>query len=140
MADTEKYGAARRFPKEWAEYAPNKPMLEVMLDKMSMDLCERALIELSHGEKICSLSAVTNHPASTEIEYRQTITITDLVRCKDCDCWDTEHSSGRMSLGNYVCICQEWSDVEDHRFVYTAGDEYCSRGERREECRTILIP
>lgn len=54
-----------------------------------------------------------------------------VVRCKDCESWDTEHSSGRKSLGNYVCICQEWSDAEDSRWVCTGEDEYCSRGERR---------
>lgn len=57
----------------------------------------------------------------------------EVVRCKDCDSWDTEHSSGRKSLGNYVCICQEWSDGEDARWVYTGEDEFCSRGERREK-------
>lgn len=55
----------------------------------------------------------------------------EVVRCKDCDSWDTEHSSGRKSLGNYVCICQEWSDGEDARWVCTGEDEFCSRGERR---------
>lgn len=55
----------------------------------------------------------------------------ELVRCGDCESWDTEHSSGRRSLGNYVCICQEWSDAEDSRWVCTGEDEYCSRGERR---------
>ena len=54
-----------------------------------------------------------------------------VVRCKDCDSWDTEYSSGRKSLGNYRCLCQEWSDAEDHRFTYTGENEYCSRAERR---------
>ena len=57
--------------------------------------------------------------------------LVEVVRCKDCDSWDTEHSSGRKSLGNFVCICQEWSDGEDARWVYTGEDEFCSRGERR---------
>ncbi len=55
-----------------------------------------------------------------------------VVRCKECDNWATEFSSGRKSLGNYRCLCQEWSDAEDHRFTYTGENEYCSRGERRE--------
>ena len=57
----------------------------------------------------------------------------EIVRCKDCDSWDTEQSSGRKSLGNYVCICQEWSDGEDARWVYTGENEYCSRGEPKEK-------
>lgn len=54
-----------------------------------------------------------------------------VVRCKDCDNWSTKFSSGRKSLGNYRCLCQEWSDAEDHRYVYTGENEYCSKGERR---------
>ena len=61
-----------------------------------------------------------------------TIEAVSVVRCKDCDNWSTEFSSGRKSLGNYRCICQEWSDAEDHCYVYTGENEYCSRGERRE--------
>lgn len=55
-----------------------------------------------------------------------------VVRCKECDNWATKFSSGRESLGNYRCLCQEWSDAEDHRFTYTGENEYCARGERRE--------
>lgn len=56
-----------------------------------------------------------------------------LVRCKDCDSWDEEYSSGRKSLGNYRCICHEWSNEEDGHYRYTAEDDFCSRAERREE-------
>lgn len=132
MADMEKYGAARRFPKEWAEYEPNKPMLEVMLDKMSMDLCERALVELSHGEKVCSLSAVTNHPVSTEIEYRQTITITDLVRCKDCKYWDRlepGHAYGYCYAAKHGYMSSNW-DISIYR--KQKEDFYCADGERKD--------
>ena len=55
----------------------------------------------------------------------------EVVRCKDCDCWDEEYKAGRASLGNLVCLCHEWSDFEDSRYVYTRPDEYCSRGERK---------
>lgn len=56
-----------------------------------------------------------------------------LVRCKDCDSWDEEYSSGKKSLGNYRCICHEWSDEEDGHYRYTAEDDFCSYAERREE-------
>ena len=66
------------------------------------------------------------------LEEQPTIDAVPVVRCKECDNWATEFSSGRKSLGNYRCLCQEWSDAEDHRFTYTGENEYCSRGERRE--------
>ena len=56
-----------------------------------------------------------------------------LVRCKDCISWDEEYSSGRKSLGNYRCICHEWSNEEDGHYRYTAEDDFCSYAERREE-------
>lgn len=56
-----------------------------------------------------------------------------VVRCKDCDMWNEEDFSGKKSLGNYRCACAEWSNTEDGRRVYTGPDEFCSRGERREE-------
>ena len=67
-----------------------------------------------------------------EIDNAPTIDAVPVVRCKECDNWATEFSSGRKPLGNYRCLCQEWSDAEDHRFTYTGENEYCSRGERRE--------
>ena len=132
MPNIEKYGAVRRFPKEWAEYEPNKPMLEVMLEKMSLDLCERVLLELSNGEKVCSLSSVTNDGISTEIEYRQTITITDLVRCKDCKYWDRlepGHPYGYCYAAKHGYMSSNW-DISIYR--RQKEDFYCADGERKE--------
>lgn len=59
----------------------------------------------------------------------------ELVRCGECESWDTENSSGRKSLKNYRCACLEWSNLEDGYYVYTAEDEYCSRAERKDGIR-----
>ena len=56
----------------------------------------------------------------------------ELIRCGECESWDTENSSGRKSLKNYRCACLEWSNLEDGYYVYTAEDEYCSRAERKD--------
>lgn len=82
-----------------------------------------------HGD--CSECAFPG--AVDDVKTAPTIDAVPVVRCKECDNWATEFSSGRKSLGNYRCLCQEWSDAEDHRFTYTGENEYCSRGERREE-------
>ena len=55
-----------------------------------------------------------------------------VVLCKDCDCWNDWDSSGRESLGNYVCSCAHWS-VEDGPILYTRPTDFCSYGERMEE-------
>ena len=129
----ERFGNTRIVPKGFVSMVNEPYAIERVCQDAARELLDKVIVEARKGE--CTIKLTEEHFDRYNldaIELRETIEIHPLVRCKDCDCWDTEHSSGRMSLGNYVCICQEWSDVEDHRFVYTAGDEYCSRGERRE--------
>src|SRR5699024_3562609 len=54
-------------------------------------------------------------------------------RCKDCANWDKEHHVGRESLGNYVCVCHEWSDEEDGHFRSTPPDGFCDNFDPKEE-------
>ena len=56
-----------------------------------------------------------------------------LIRCKDCDMWDTERSVGKEYLGTYRCQCENWSDFEGGMTRYTTADDFCSYAERREE-------
>lgn len=56
----------------------------------------------------------------------------ELIMCRDCAAWDTEHSAGKKPLGNYRCICQEWSYLEEGISCYTAENEWCSRAEPKE--------
>ena len=56
----------------------------------------------------------------------------EVVRCKDCDNWEESVSAGRASLGTLVCMCQVWSNVEDGMTCWTRPNEFCSRGERKE--------
>ena len=52
--------------------------------------------------------------------------VVEVIRCKDCDFWNKDENI----LGG---ICDEWSDFEDSIISYTKPDDYCSRGERKEE-------
>lgn len=65
------------------------------------------------------------------IEECPTVDAVPVVRCWECDMWNEDDFSGRKSLGNYRCACDEWSDHENGRRVYTGPDEFCSRGERK---------
>jgi hypothetical protein len=76
-------------------------------------------------------------PDMLSVEIRQGISVKELVRCRECENWDTEYSSGRKSLGNFRCICQEWSNAEDGFYRYTAEDDYCSYGERKGDGTTV---
>ena len=50
-----------------------------------------------------------------------------VVRCRDCENW------GRNEMCNGAAPCEQWSDIEDWRFKYTEGDDFCSYGERRTD-------
>ena len=69
-------------------------------------------------------------PDMLSVEIRQGISVKELVRCRDCVMWNKEVSSGRKSLGNYRCLCDEWSDYEDGRYRYTGENDFCSYGEK----------
>ena len=46
-----------------------------------------------------------------------------VVRCKDCVCWDTSWKPTRAIEGAYWCSNND---------IYTESDDYCSLGERKE--------
>ena len=47
----------------------------------------------------------------------------EVVRCKDCVCWDTSWKPTRAIEGAYWCSNND---------IYTESDDYCSLGERKE--------
>lgn len=57
--------------------------------------------------------------------------IPDIVRCKECDMWNDWDSHGHMELNNFRCSCAHWSNEDGHT-CYTAPDDFCSYGQRRE--------
>lgn len=54
-----------------------------------------------------------------------------VIRCENCDMWNTLDSAGRKSLGNYVCSCTFWTK-EDGPVAYTRPNDFCSYGVRRD--------
>lgn len=68
----------------------------------------------------------------TEATNRQIIeNYVPVIRCKNCDMWNTWDSKGRKSLGNYVCSCDFWTK-EDGPVAYTRPNDFCSNGARRD--------
>ena len=58
--------------------------------------------------------------------------VVEVVRCKDCVWWNEDDSAGWGDLGNNVCACAYFSN-EDGYTVYTEPNDYCSKGERKED-------
>lgn len=68
----------------------------------------------------------------TEATNRQIIeNYLPVIRCENCDMWNTLDSAGRKSLGNYVCSCAFWTK-EDGPVAYTRPNDFCSYGVRRD--------
>lgn len=60
-----------------------------------------------------------------------TAEVVEVVRCKDCRCWER---IGIDPITNYTfgyCRHYQWQDEENSR--ETDGQDYCSYGERRKE-------
>ena len=57
--------------------------------------------------------------------------VVEVVRCKDCVWWNEDDSAG-WDLGNNVCACTYFSN-EDRYTVYTEPNDYCSKGQRKED-------
>lgn len=58
--------------------------------------------------------------------------VVEVVRCKDCGWWNEDDSAEWGDLGNNVCACAYFSN-EDGYTVYTEPNDYCSKGERKED-------
>lgn len=89
------------------------------------DLIDRAALEIDAWERLSdAVCALEKAPAVDAVE---------VVRCKDCECWNEENKGGRATLGTLVCACDNWSNQEDGYSRYTRPDDFCSCGERRTD-------
>lgn len=59
----------------------------------------------------------------------------DIIRCGECNLWNDRDSVWNIEHGNFVCSCAHWSN-EDGYTCYTAPDDFCSYGQRRESGST----
>ena len=110
--------------------------------KVAIVKADRGCIEMEYKCKKCKLTARYTQPfimdesAASDLSALSQwnrMSAPPLGRCVDCANWDKEHRAGRESLGNYVCVCHEWSDEEDGHFRYTPPDGFCNNFELMEE-------
>ena len=58
-----------------------------------------------------------------EKEFTTTVHVAELVRCNDCEFWDTSWKPTRTKEGEYWCSAHD---------IYMGAEDYCSKAERRE--------
>jgi hypothetical protein len=110
------------------------------------DLIDRAaLLKIIRAEAVnaMELTADRHHPSALAfghchslVKRAPAVDAVEVVRCKDCECWNEEDKGGRATLGTLVCACDNWSNQEDGYSRYTRPDDFCSCGERRTDGKT----
>lgn len=110
--------------------------------KVAIIKYDRSGVEMEYKCQRCKLSVRYTQPfimddsASADLSALSQwnrMSAPPIGRCKDCANWDKEHRAGRESLGNYVCVCHEWSDEEYGHMRYTPFDGFCNNFEPKEE-------
>lgn len=121
---------------ELRPYTTHADQLRHMSDTALADfLCQFCRQNYNCGRCPDSSSCSEEKPALFWLKWLQTQVETDapeIIHCQDCEHWDTTQSVGHKELGNVRCICYEWSDFENSRYVTTGPDEFCSRGAEKE--------
>lgn len=98
---------------------------EYNLDRLSVIINQR----ISLREEVAKRFKLTGHIPIHELEK-----ILKLYnkKCKNCANWHEEDSCGFNRLGNFVCACSEWSDIENGMTRYTKPDDFCSYFEKKD--------
>lgn len=92
----------------------------------------RAQVNLAkeHADKTIDPTRYVNEAVHKKIQMlinaTESADVVEVIRCKYCEFWNKDENI----LGG---ICDEWSDFEDGIINYTKPDDYCSRGERKEQ-------
>lgn len=123
MSKSEKYTSVQLVPKE-SVLAYGEDFVKHIVDDLKRTISEKVLDRAELSDVILSLKPmrVTEQFSWNQLEYRLNVTVTDLVRCKDCkymiEHYDTDGNAPYR-------ICSEWDSGTDY-------DGYCHYGERKD--------
>lgn len=98
---------------------------KAVVNKMLFDF----ILELSRTNAGREAYAVSK--ALAMVQHIPVADVVEVVRCMECELWNDWDHSGRKEFGNFVCSCACWSN-EDGYVVYTAPEDYCIHGERKD--------
>lgn len=123
---THKETAVRLVPKEHHQFLKDdNGFVRHIVRDISKNLAERVIsILYEEGEIIVRLFDlhVEEQKMLNQVEYRQIIMWTPLVRCKNCENWECDWSS--CADGNkHYCVLIDG---------FTVADFYCGYGERKD--------
>lgn len=102
----------------------NPKMKEIVAEKLLNQLMNAVKIEAVMGETIVSLEPTREIPVTEldAVSYVRSVHLTPLVRCRDCENWDTDWVPNHAGEGQYFCpILGQVTDT----------DFYCGCGRRK---------
>ena len=119
MNKSEEYGAVQLAPKE-SIIAYGKDFVKYITDDIIIKLSEKVLERAKFSDVVVSLKPmrVTELKSWNQIEYRRNMTVTDVVRCKDCKYYWKNHMDD-----DSVPVC----------LASPRDDAFCSEGERKSD-------
>lgn len=116
MSESEKYTSVQLVSKD-SVLAYGDDYVKYVVDKLRRTISGKVLDRAELSDVIVSLKPmrITEQPFWDQVEYRLNVTVTDLVRCKDCKHYNAGFE--RLKEGYGIEYPQNW---------------YCADGERRE--------
>ena len=117
-----KHSAMRTVPKVVLDA---QPVIKKHVSKLILDTLMQAVkVEAVFGEVIVSLEPIREEegPGFDEVSFRQAVNLTPLVRCRECEHWQTDWEPNYSRGDEYFCAvaCK-----------VTGGHFYCADGERK---------
>ena len=116
-----KHSARQVVQKELYE---NPKIKEIVSEKLLNQLMNAVKIEAVMGETIVSLEPTMESPFPDAVICVRSVHLTPLVRCRDCEHWQTDWEPNYSRGDEHFCAVAA---------KVTGGHFYCADGERREE-------
>ena len=118
-----KHSAMRTVPKFVLKAQPE---IKKHVSKLILDTLMQAVkVEAVFGEVIVSLEPLREEegPEFDDVSFRQAVNLTPLVRCRECEYWETDWVPNHYDIGE-VHFCS----IADKM---TMGHYFCADGERK---------
>jgi len=77
-------------------------------------------------------TTVANYVLAKAIKVIATLPTTEIVRCKDCIWW-SHFISGHDKVEKELWTCGRYEPIEPDDGAVMTEDDFCSRGERKDE-------
>lgn len=118
-----RHSVRREVPKRLRE---DPEIRKIVSGKMLDSLMNAVKVEALFGETIVSIEPIMESPCPDldAVSFVQAVNLTPLVRCRECEHWQTDWEPNYSRGDEYFCAVAA---------KVTGGHFYCADGERKRE-------